>query len=176
MDLWTRSYSLSSATNLILFEKGIELPRSATSAADVFRRAEKLRNAVGGKDRLGRISKQGDPYIRRLLVVPPSASFTEASPEDRWEARRRLLQIAAGATMIVMGSRPPWGDRTSPDCQKNLLTWTPRRQARARLSTVWSLACWIKPQSGRKTKMTVAASHAPASCHSRPRLWSRSPH
>ncbi|WP_245464223.1 MULTISPECIES: hypothetical protein [unclassified Mesorhizobium] len=26
--------------------KGIELPRSATSAADVFRRAEKLRNAV----------------------------------------------------------------------------------------------------------------------------------
>ena len=23
----------------------------------------------GGKDRLGRISKQGDPYIRRLLVV-----------------------------------------------------------------------------------------------------------
>lgn len=26
-------------------------------------------NSSGGKDRLGRISKQGDPYIRRLLVV-----------------------------------------------------------------------------------------------------------
>lgn len=29
-----------------IVRKGIELPRSATSAADVFRRAEKLRNAV----------------------------------------------------------------------------------------------------------------------------------
>ena len=26
-------------------------------------------NSSGGKDRLGRISKQGDPYLRRLLVV-----------------------------------------------------------------------------------------------------------
>ncbi len=26
-------------------------------------------NSSGGKERLGRISKQGDPYLRRLLVV-----------------------------------------------------------------------------------------------------------
>lgn len=26
-------------------------------------------NSSGGKDRLGRITKQGDPYLRRLLVV-----------------------------------------------------------------------------------------------------------
>ncbi len=26
-------------------------------------------NSSGGKERLGRISKQGDPYVRKLLVI-----------------------------------------------------------------------------------------------------------
>jgi transposase len=47
-------------------------------------------NSSGGKDRLGRISKQGDPYIRRLLVVGAHAVLrfsrkSKAAP-TRWAA------------------------------------------------------------------------------------------
>ncbi|SDK63908.1 transposase [Mesorhizobium muleiense] len=47
-------------------------------------------NSSGGKDRLGRISKQGDPYIRRLLVVGAHAVLRfcrkgKAAP-TRWAA------------------------------------------------------------------------------------------
>lgn len=30
-------------------------------------------NSTGGKDRLGRIMKQGDSYVRHLLVIGPGA-------------------------------------------------------------------------------------------------------
>ncbi|ESZ01969.1 hypothetical protein X737_38780 [Mesorhizobium sp. L48C026A00] len=47
-------------------------------------------NSSGGKDRLGRISKQGDPYLRRLLVVGAHAvrrfSRTGKAPSTRWAA------------------------------------------------------------------------------------------
>ena len=47
-------------------------------------------NSSGGRDRLGRISKQGDPYIRRLLVVGAHAVLRfsrkgKAAP-TRWAA------------------------------------------------------------------------------------------
>ncbi|QKD19643.1 IS110 family transposase [Mesorhizobium sp. NZP2077] len=47
-------------------------------------------NSSGGKDRLGRISKQGDPYLRRLLVVGAHAVLrfsrkAEVAP-TRWAA------------------------------------------------------------------------------------------
>lgn len=47
-------------------------------------------NSSGGKDRLGRISKKGDPYLRRLLVVGAHAvlrfSRTGKAPSTRWAA------------------------------------------------------------------------------------------
>ena len=48
-------------------------------------------NSSGGKERLGRISKQGDPYIRRLLVVGAHAvlrfSRKGKAPPTRWAAK-----------------------------------------------------------------------------------------
>ena len=35
-------------------------------------------NSTGGKDRLGRITKQGDPYLRRLLVIGATAALKGA--------------------------------------------------------------------------------------------------
>ncbi|MER9548371.1 IS110 family transposase [Mesorhizobium sp. M0322] len=47
-------------------------------------------NSSGGKDRLGRISKQGDPYLRRLLVVGAHAvlrfSRKGKAASTRWAA------------------------------------------------------------------------------------------
>lgn len=47
-------------------------------------------NSSGGKDRLGRISKQGDPYLRRLLVVGDHAvlrfSAKSKVASTRWAA------------------------------------------------------------------------------------------
>ena len=47
-------------------------------------------NSSGGKDRLGRISKQGDPYLRRLLVVGAHAvlrfSGKGKAVSTRWAA------------------------------------------------------------------------------------------
>ncbi|MBB6414013.1 transposase [Mesorhizobium sangaii] len=47
-------------------------------------------NSSGGKDRLGRISKQGDPYLRRLLVVGAHAvlrfSGKGKAASTRWAA------------------------------------------------------------------------------------------
>jgi transposase len=47
-------------------------------------------NSSGGKDRLGRISKQGDPYLRRLLVVGAHAvlrfSAKSKVASTRWAA------------------------------------------------------------------------------------------
>lgn len=47
-------------------------------------------NSSGGKDRLGRISKQGDPYLRRLLVVGAHAvlrfSKNRKTAPTRWAA------------------------------------------------------------------------------------------
>lgn len=47
-------------------------------------------NSSGGRERLGRISKQGDPYIRRLLVVGAHAvlrfSRTGKTASTRWAA------------------------------------------------------------------------------------------
>jgi transposase len=45
-------------------------------------------NSSGGRERLGRISKQGDPYVRKLLVVGAHAvlrfSRNEASGPKKW--------------------------------------------------------------------------------------------
>jgi transposase len=51
-------------------------------------------NSSGGKDRLGRITKQGNPYLRRLLVLGATASL-------RWLLRRpaRLVTVALANKM-----------------------------------------------------------------------------
>ena len=51
-------------------------------------------NSSGGKDRLGRITKQGNPYLRRLLVLGATASLRwlnkRTDPLAMWT--RQLLQ------------------------------------------------------------------------------------
>jgi transposase len=51
-------------------------------------------NSSGGKDRLGRITKQGNPYLRRLLVLGATASLRwlhkRTDPLAVWT--RQLLQ------------------------------------------------------------------------------------
>lgn len=48
-------------------------------------------NSSGGKDRLGRISKQGDPYLRRLLVVGAHAVLRSAEKEKRHQLAGRPI-------------------------------------------------------------------------------------
>ncbi len=49
-------------------------------------------NSTGGKERLGRISKQGDRYIRRLLVVGATSMLSvvkkQRTPDEAWAAAR----------------------------------------------------------------------------------------
>jgi transposase len=76
---WDRSNELSRRLETI---PGGPITASAIAAtvtdASLFKSGRQLaawiglvprQNSSGGKDRLGRISKQGDPYLRRLLVV-----------------------------------------------------------------------------------------------------------
>ncbi|MBB3657991.1 transposase [Rhizobium sp. BK650] len=51
-------------------------------------------NSSGGKDRLGRISKQGDPYLRRLLVVGAHAVL-------RFSGKAKVAPTRWGAELLV---------------------------------------------------------------------------
>jgi transposase len=71
-------------------------------------------NSSGGKERLGRISKQGDPYIRRLLVVGAHAVLRYArgkravsSPWMVGLLARRPYKVAAVALANKM-ARIAW--------------------------------------------------------------------
>ncbi|MER8581236.1 IS110 family transposase [Mesorhizobium sp. M1423] len=76
-------------------------------------------NSSGGKDRLGRISKQGDPYIRRLLVVGAHAVLRfcrkgKAAP-TRWAAEllaKKLYNVVAVALANKM-ARIVWALMTT---------------------------------------------------------------
>jgi transposase len=77
---WHRSNELSRRLETIPGIGPITASAIATTVTDptLFKSGRQLaawlglvprQNSSGGKDRLGRISKQGDPYLRRLLVV-----------------------------------------------------------------------------------------------------------
>lgn len=79
-------------------------------------------NSSGGKERLGRISKQGDPYIRRLLVVGAHAILrfskkSKAAPA-RWTAgllTRKPCNVVAVALANKM-ARISWALITTGKC------------------------------------------------------------
>ncbi len=60
-------------------------------------------NSSGGKEKLGRITKQGNPYLRRLLVLGATASLRwlskRADPVAVWTGR--LLQRRPGRLVTV---------------------------------------------------------------------------
>ena len=67
-------------------------------------------NSSGGKERLGRISKQGDGYIRRLLVTGATAVIRlarQGNPSKVWAARllqrkpARPMTPAQGSARVV---------------------------------------------------------------------------
>lgn len=65
-------------------------------------------NSSGGKDRLGRISKQGDPYLRRLLVVEAHAVLrfsrkTIVAP-TRWAAEL-LAKKPYNVVAVALGNK-----------------------------------------------------------------------
>ncbi len=83
---WHRSNELSRRLETIPGIGPITASAIAATVADatLFKSGRQLaawiglvprQNSSGGKDRLGRISKQGDPYLRRLLVVGAHAVF-----------------------------------------------------------------------------------------------------
>lgn len=61
-------------------------------------------NSSGGKDRLGRIGKQGDPCLRRLLLVSahPVLRFSRKgiAPATHWAADLLMLDPAVVAHLV----------------------------------------------------------------------------
>jgi len=66
-------------------------------------------NSSGGKDRLGRISKMGDGYLRKLLVVGATSVIRRA--RHRRPGRRALDPVPARTAPRPPWSRSPWPTR-----------------------------------------------------------------
>lgn len=84
-------------------------------------------NSSGGKDRLGRISKQGDPYLRRLLVV--------------------------GAHAVLRFSR---NGKTAPRWAAELLVKKPYNVVAVALPNKMARVVWALMTTGRRFEATVA--------------------
>jgi transposase len=65
-------------------------------------------NSSGGKDRLGRITKQGNPYLRRLLVLGATASLRwlqkRTDPLADW-TRNLLLRRPARLVTVALANK-----------------------------------------------------------------------
>ena len=79
-------------------------------------------SSSGGKDRLGRITRQGDPYIRRLLVIGATAvlrfSRKSKAPSTQWAAAlltRKPGKVVAVALANKM-ARIVWALMTKKTC------------------------------------------------------------
>ncbi|MBZ9772211.1 IS110 family transposase [Mesorhizobium sp. CO1-1-8] len=99
---WHRSNELSRRLETIPGIGPITASAIATTITDVslFKSGRQLaawlglvprQNSSGGKERLGRISKQGDPYIRRLLIIGAHAVLRYSQ-----KAKATSTQWAAG--------------------------------------------------------------------------------
>ena len=62
-------------------------------------------NSSGGKERLGRVSKMGNRYLRKLLVVGAHAVLYRRKPheEAEWLARQNHRSIPLRANMRRLG-------------------------------------------------------------------------
>jgi transposase len=84
-------------------------------------------HSSGGKERLGRISKQGNPTLRRLLVLGAAARLRHAKREPEgadWTARllaRRPFKVAAVALANRM-ARIAWALLTKGGTYRTLVT------------------------------------------------------
>ena len=83
-------------------------------------------NSSGGKDRLGRISKQGNGYLRRLLIIGAQAALLRSKMlrAQPWVAallarRPRLVVAVALANKIA---RIAWAVMTRGDTFRNPAT------------------------------------------------------
>jgi len=74
-------------------------------------------SSSGGHDRLGGITKQGDPYLRRLLVIGATSvlkraqTAARAMPREQGQARIRGPRNCCGASPTVW---PQWRSPTEP--------------------------------------------------------------
>jgi len=75
-------------------------------------------NSSGGKDRLGRITKQGNPYLRRLLVLGATASLRwlhkRTDPLAVWT--RQLLQRRPEREIRQRPQMHRQGEKNSAGC------------------------------------------------------------
>lgn len=60
-----------------------------------------LQNSSGGKDRLGRISKMGDRYLRKLLVVGATALVRRARHKPQMADPRLLALLARKPVQVA---------------------------------------------------------------------------
>ena len=69
-------------------------------------------NSTGGKDRLGRISKRGNQYLRRLLINGASANLlrSKATNADPWVIglRRRRPSLVVAVALANKTARIAW--------------------------------------------------------------------
>jgi hypothetical protein len=65
-------------------------------------------NSSGGKERLGRITKQGNPYLRRLLVLGATASFPAATfrPKPSWARLSRTERYELATNSPAQAASP----------------------------------------------------------------------
>ena len=91
-------------------------------------------NSSGGKARLGRITKQGDPYLRRLLVIGATSVLKGAKRSGKVAARGRP-------------SPYPWADA--------LLARKPYRLATVALANKMARIVWAVLNSGQPYRKTA---------------------
>jgi len=71
-------------------------------------------NSTGGKARLGRITKQGDPYLRRLLVIGATSALKGAASKEAAGSRRTGRSRRTGPY--------PWAEAMLPGKPYRLVT------------------------------------------------------
>jgi transposase len=66
-----------------------------------------LANSSGGKERMGRISKMGDPYLRRLMVVGATSRVRIArrAPEREQRLAELLQRKPARVATVALANR-----------------------------------------------------------------------
>lgn len=116
---WHRSNGLSRRLETIPGIGPITASALAATVTDasLFKSARQLaawiglvqrQNSSGGKDRLGRISKQGDPYLRRLLVVGAHAVL-------RFSRKAKTAPTRWAAGLLVQRRRRCFGEQDGAD-------------------------------------------------------------
>jgi transposase len=88
-------------------------------------------NSSGGKERLGRVSKMGNRYLRKLLVVGAHAVLYHRKPhEDALRSFAKKLIETKPFKLVAVGSPIKWRALPSRSCAARQPIAQPRRNDR----------------------------------------------